>query len=217
MIRFLLFLAGFKRDVINNLKMDKFHAIAIGCIMLFVGTYATLAWFLFFHTAFNVEWKVALPLGLLFGYFIVCFDRALIASMVVQDKKNGIIFRFVLAILLGIFLSQPVILKIYQQEVGRKADILVGDENTKKQEELDAQYASRISDYQKEIDYCDTIVYKAKQYYKEKTKTFQDEYKGTGGSGLIGYNIRAQRYNIFLKWGDTFFMSKNSLVNSLWY
>jgi len=192
MIKFLLFLSGFKKDVIDNCKMDKFHAIAIGCIMLFVGTYATLAWYLFFNTAFNMGWE-ALPLGILFGYFIVCFDRALIASMIVQKETGGIIFRFILAILLGVFLAQPIILKIYQQEVTRKAELLIGDENTKKQEELDDKYKVRIADYQKEIDRCDTLISKAKQYHENKTKIFQDEYKGTGGSGLVGYNIRAQK------------------------
>ena len=116
MSKFLLFLAGFKEDVINNSKIDKFHAIAIGCIMLFVWIYATLAWYLFFYTAFDMGLE-AIPMGFLFGYFIICFDRALIASMVVQNNKTGIAFRFILAILLGVFLSQPVILKIYQQEV----------------------------------------------------------------------------------------------------
>src|SRR5688572_11446752 len=118
---FLWNIAGFKRNIIATCKIDKYHASVIGALLLMVGIYATIAWSFFFQTL-HANPVLTILAGVFMGAFIVSFDRALIASMA-SGKTNifSLGFRLLLAILLGIFLSQPIILKLYEPEIKRES------------------------------------------------------------------------------------------------
>jgi len=146
-------LGGFKKSIISQCKVDEYHAKIIGLMLFLVGVYATIAWFFFFQTV-SQSVLVSLIAGLFMGFFIVSFDRALIASLSSgKTKVYGLVFRLLLAVLLGVFLSQPIILKLYEPEIIREAQILSDKKVQERQLELKKIYQIELNDYksQKEV------------------------------------------------------------------
>ena len=76
-------LAGFKKDIIKTCKVDSYHAGIIGTLLFIVGIYSALAWTFFFQTV-TANPFMPVVAGLFMGFYIVSFDRALIASMSVS-------------------------------------------------------------------------------------------------------------------------------------
>jgi hypothetical protein len=184
---FILFLSGFKKGVIDHCEMDKFHATIIGAILLIVGIYATSAWCFFFQTVWS-EWYIYLPAGLLLGSFIVCFDRALIASMATasNNKLGGITFRFILAILLGIFLSQPMMLKFFQSDVEIEARALRSEEDSLFQKKLESSYLIKLTPLQTELERLRSEIKESETIYNNAVQGHTGEVQGTSGSGQSG-------------------------------
>ena len=138
-------LSGFKKEIIRESKVDGYHATVIGVLLLVVGVYAMFAWTFFFQTVSDNAF-VPIVAGIFMGFYIISFDRALIASMS-SGKINifSVIFRLVLATLLGVFLAQPMILKFYENDVKRESQIIVDIKNQDSKKELEAIYATDLS------------------------------------------------------------------------
>lgn len=197
---FLWNLAGYQKDIVQHCRVDGYRASIIGLLVLMVGIYATLAWTFFFDTVFDGPIP-ALIAGLFMGAFIVAFDRALIASMA-GGRPNlfSLGFRFLLALLLGIFLSQPMILKFFEPEIEREAQILIDRKIIERKKELETLYApetGRLNSRKKEID--QTLA--AKKADRDKAeKDFKQEMDGSGGTGRRGYeNISKKKEFLLLK------------------
>jgi len=139
---FLWSLTGFKKDIISNRKVDSHYALIIGTLLLIVGIYASFAWTFFFQTVSSTP-LIPAAAGLFMGFYIISFDRALIASMSTGNSNIfSIGFRLILAVLLGVFLAQPMILKFYQNDIKREAQILVDKKNQERKKIFENIYAN---------------------------------------------------------------------------
>lgn len=198
-------LAGFKPDLIRNCKIDEHHATVIGWLLLLVGIYAVLAWTFFFQTVTDSIIAAAIG-GLFMGAFIVSFDRALIASLA-AGKTNflSLGFRLMLAFLLGVFLSQPMILKFYQPEVEREAQIIMDQKVQERKVELQAIYASETENMVEQRDGLIQALDDKEVLVTAAETDFKEEMDGSGGTGQWGYhNVSKQKERIYLRHKDEY-------------
>ena len=186
-------LAGFKKSIIQQCKVDEYHVTIIGLLLLLVGVYATVAWTFFFQTVTD-NMVVAVFGGLFMGAFIVSFDRALIASLA-TGKANALSlgFRLMLALLLGIFLSQPMILKFYEPEINREAEILMDQKILERKAELQNIYESELTTLEDQRVAMSDQLQGKQELLITAEEDFKTEMDGSGGTGRWGYNTVAQQ------------------------
>ncbi|MCP4120268.1 MAG: DUF4407 domain-containing protein [Bacteroidetes bacterium] len=181
-------LAGFKKDIIRHCKIDEFHVTIISVLLLMVGIYATLAWTFFFQTVTD-NLFISITGGLFMGIFIVSFDRALIASLSTGNTNIlSLGFRLMLAFLLGLFLSQPMILKFYEPEVQREAQILMDQKIQERKEEFRLIYATELDNLEDQMSDLESDLDAKKQLLVKAELDFKAEMDGSGGTGQWGYN-----------------------------
>lgn len=192
-IHFLWNLAGFKKEIISECKVDKYHVLIISTLLILVGVYATMAWTFFFQTITDNMFFPILG-GLFMGVFIVCFDRALIASLS-SGKSNtlSLIFRLTLAIMLGVFLSQPMILKFYEPEINREAQIIADQKIQERKEELKKIYAYELENLKSEKLSYETQLKTKHQLLATAENDFKSEMDGSAGTERWGYNVVAKQ------------------------
>jgi len=182
-------LAGFKKDIIRQCKVDEYHVTIISLLLLMVGIYATLAWTFFFQTVTD-SFFISIIGGLFMGTFIVAFDRALIASLSTGNANVlSLGFRLMLAFLLGLFLSQPMILKFYEPEVQREAQILMDQKNQERKEEFKLIYATEMTSLEEQMSTLRDEIDNKKQLLVSAELDFKAEMDGSGGTGQWGYNV----------------------------
>ena len=195
---FLWNLAGFKKSIISKCGIDNFHAKIIGVLLSIVGIYATLAWTFFFQT-FTQNIFIAVLAGLFMGGFIVSFDRALISSLS-SGKTNffSLGFRFILAILLGIFLAQPMILRFYQPEISREVEILADKKVQERKTELEGLYQTDLANLQSQKTALQAEIDNTQQLFVGAEKDFKTEMDGSAGTKKYGYStVAKQKEKIF--------------------
>jgi hypothetical protein len=161
-------ISGHQKEIMLQTKIDGFRAVIIGSMLVMVGIYATLAWTFFFSTVTHNVF-LSLMCGFFAGTFIVFFDRAIISTLS-SGKRNlwALGFRFLLAILLGAFLAQPIILKVYERDIKREAVLLIDLKRQERKAELDKLYASEVSSLLKRRDELKALVDKQNQQMTEK-------------------------------------------------
>ena len=184
---FLWNLAGYQKDIVQHCRVDGYHATIIGSLVLMVGIYAGIAWSFFFGTVFDNPFA-AIGAGLFMGAFIVAFDRALIASLA-GGKPNifSLAFRMLLALLLGVFLSQPMILKFFEPEIKREAQILVDRKIMERKQELENLYAPETGALLTRKRELEKQLADRKADRDKAEKDFRQEMDGSGGTGKRGY------------------------------
>lgn len=191
--RILWAISGHQREIIATTKVDSYRATIVGAILLMVGIYATLAWTFFFSTVMG-NIVTAIIGGLFAGFFILLFDRALICS-ISYGKRNiwALGFRFLLALILGVFLSQPIIMKLYEPDIRREAAILVDKKNQERRRELEQIYSTEITALQTRKNDLNTALLDKKNQLLVNEEAFKKEMDGTGGTGRWGYNTVSQK------------------------
>jgi hypothetical protein len=165
----------------------------VGAILLMVGIYATLAWTFFFSLVIQ---NIALAFmgGLFAGFFILLFDRALICS-ISYGKRNiwALLFRFALALLLGVFLSQPIILKLYEPDIKREAGILIDKKNQERKMELEKIYAIEVQTLKERQGFIINSLNNKQKQLLTNEQAFKQEMDGSAGTGRWGYNTVSQK------------------------
>lgn len=188
MTRFLWWLAAADADVLQECKTEKERYRIIGVSVLVTWMFATLSWGYFFSTIVNDDMIVA-GLALFFGFAILSVDRTLIAAM---SRTNGsikvmpVIFRLVLAVTIGLFISQPVVLMLFKKDIDTQLEL-------GKQAKLDAYRAQLVKLNAGQMATLQQSLDQGRQQLAQKTaemKVYKDGYiketDGTGGSGRIG-------------------------------
>ena len=186
-------LAGFKKDIIKTCKVDSYHSGIIGTLLFIVGIYSALAWTFFFLTVTSNPFMPVIA-GLFMGFYIVSFDRALIASMSSGSTNlYSIGFRLLLATLLGIFLAQPMILKFYEPDIKREAQILVDKKNQERKKELEIVYKFDADQLKQQKTDLENILSNKEKLLNHAETDFKTEMDGSGGTKRWGYNIVSQQ------------------------
>lgn len=213
---FLWSIAGFNKSLIEDSKVDRFHAKIIGVLLLIVGVYATLAWSFFFQTVSD-NFLISLIGGLFMGYFILSFDRALIASLSSgKTKLFSLIFRLILAFLLGIFLSQPMILKFYQHEIKKEASIIFIEKIKEQKIKLDELYNADIENLMNRKSNLQHQLTEKEKLFLNAEKDFKQEMDGTGGTKKRGYStISKQKEKIYTQHKSDLNLLKNKNILEL--
>lgn len=200
--RFLWWLAAADGDILKDCKADKERYRIVGIAVLVTWMFATLAWGYFFSTIIY-DGMIVGALALFFGFAILSIDRSLIAAMSRNDNKNKFVpvaFRLLLAVTIGLFISQPVVLMLFQKDI--QAQIVLNKQSKLDtfRKELVVLNAAHKSEVQGALDGLNAEV-KAKE---DQVKDYKDAYiretDGTGGSGRIGeLAIARVKKNEYLK------------------
>ena len=191
---FLWNISGHKKEIIEKCETDKYAASIIGALLVIVGLYATLAWTFFIGTVSDASLFLIIPFGIFAGLFIVLFDRAIISSMA-SGKTNlfALAFRFVLAIILGVFLSQPVILKLYESDINKEAKIVFGQKVQEQQSVLQGQYSEEINALTDEKEALLLALAQKANIVNQSKEAFKEEMDGSGGTGIYGYSTVSKK------------------------
>ncbi|MBV8253190.1 MAG: DUF4407 domain-containing protein [Chitinophaga sp.] len=186
--KFLWWLSAADTDILKECKTEKERYRIIGIAVFVTWMFATLAWGYFFSTIVSDD-MIVLALALFFGFAILSIDRTLIAAMTRSNGNNKwmpVVFRLLLAITIGLFISQPVVLMLFKKDITAQLEI-------NKQTKIDAFKDSLVKQNAVQRQSFLTDLDKLNKNIAQKeaeTKGYKDGYiketDGTGGSGRIG-------------------------------
>jgi len=173
-------------ELIQECKSDKNRAKIIGAGVAFTWLYATVAWIYFWSINISSIW-IAIPLGILIGFGILSIDRMLIAS-ISKKKKSwiAISFRVLLALLLGAFIAQPILLWMFDKDIKQEIAIVQDIKVQEKRIELQRVYNTEKIELQNRQQAL--LDQKSSKYtaLELAEKEYIKEIDGTGGSGKYG-------------------------------
>ncbi|MEM9051511.1 MAG: DUF4407 domain-containing protein [Bacteroidota bacterium] len=173
-------------EVIKDCTSDRNRAKIIGAGVLFTWLYATVAWIYFWSISITSPF-IYISLGIFIGFGILTIDRMLISSMG-KGRKNlvAIGFRVILAMFLGAFIAQPIILWMFEKDINSEVAIIHDQKTQEKRAELEALFSSEtklLNDQKTDISNETTALY---QEVQQAESEYLKEIDGTGGSGNYG-------------------------------
>ncbi len=186
--RFLWWMATVDPEVMQDCGPERERYRIIGMSVMVTWLFATLAWGYFFSTILDDELVVG-GLAIFFGLAILAIDRNLIAAM---SKNKGssswlpVLFRLGLAVTIGLFLSQPIVLMLFQKDI--QSQILLNKEKKMEtfRQQLITLNAPLTSDYQNHIKELKAAELVGDNRVLGLKDAYIKETDGTGGSGKIG-------------------------------
>ncbi|WP_400262225.1 DUF4407 domain-containing protein [Sphingobacterium sp. SG20118] len=121
---FFLYCAGIHEETLRKYPQEHNKYVAIGATIFFTGLFASLSggyamYFVFSGT--YLDWLLAIVFGLIWGLMIFNMDRYIVLS--INKSKTGsfqflqALPRILLAILIGVVISRPLELKIFDKEI----------------------------------------------------------------------------------------------------
>ncbi|HUS86983.1 MAG TPA: DUF4407 domain-containing protein [Bacteroidales bacterium] len=183
-------------ESIKECESDRNRSRIIGLGVMFTWLYATIAWTYFWSLNIDNPF-IYVALGIFLGFGILTIDRMLIAS-INKYRKNlfALGFRIILALFLGAFIAQPLVLWMFEQDIDTEISILQDRKVQEKQVELEQIYSSErnsLENRRNEIvtersDKYGTLEVAEQEYLKE--------IDGTGGSmryGIAGVAVEKQK------------------------
>ncbi len=196
---FLMICSGANIHLLKKSPSEWNKFAGIGGIVLFTAIFATISAGYAMFTVFDNLWA-SVGFGILWGLMIFNLDRYIVSSI----KKTGTwwnqilmtIPRLILATFLGIIISKPLELKIFEKEVNKQLNTII--QRNKKQ--LQAEMSGRILQQSGPFDL-------EKKQIQNQIKTYQLAYdsasvelekeilgKHSGlTSGKVGYGTNAKR------------------------
>ena len=173
-------------EIIKECKSDANRAKIIGLGVLFTFLYATIAWIYFWSISIASPW-IFVPLGLFMGFGILTIDRILISS-IKSGKINLIptIFRVLLAVALGTFIAQPIILWMFNDDLQGEIKIL---NDVKIEERNQSLLAIKASESYSLLSQKESLESRLSSKYldvQEARQSYTMEIDGTGGSKRFG-------------------------------
>jgi hypothetical protein len=131
MQRFFQFLSKTDRDAMNSpccTRVARMTQTSLGIMVLLTGVLAFFSGSYAIYTAFaNHAWAsfVAIPLGLLYCFMIIIFDREIVGAQV----KKAVWVRLPLAIIIGFIVAVPLELRLLQDSIDKQLVVLSQEEN----------------------------------------------------------------------------------------
>ena len=196
---FLLICSGANVHLLKKSPSEWNKYAGIGGIVLFTAVFATLSAGYAMFTVFD-EIYISVIFGILWGLMIFNLDRYIVSSI----KKTGTFWnqffmampRLILAGFLGIVISKPLELKIFEKEVDKQLNTIIQRNKTQLQKTLNGRILQQAGPFITE-----------KQKIQEQLKTFQVAYDSaavelereilgtkTGlTSGKVGFGSNAKR------------------------
>lgn len=155
MSEMMLWLSGVDRDVLSHCERERNKFVAMGGTVLTTASLAFLAATFTIHEFLHAPLVFALLLGIGWAFAIMNLDRWLLISIRRQDTPGKTIAmalpRVVLALLIGAVIAHPLVLRVFEKEIGNQATIDKNEALAKGKEDLRTQFAA-IGELEGEAD-----------------------------------------------------------------
>lgn len=181
-------------EAIEHSESDRYRAKIIGLGVMFTWIYATIAWTYLWSTNIDSPF-IYVPLGLFIGFGILTIDRMLIAS-ISKHRRNlvAIALRVILALFLGAFIAQPLILWMFNQDIDTEIAIIQEDKVLEKQAKLEELYSIEKASLANQIEEVNLEKQESLDELEQSEAEYLAEIDGTGGSMRYGIaGIAAQK------------------------
>jgi hypothetical protein len=140
--RFLVWLSGANRQILESTPNDRAKYVGIGTLILLPGLMGTVSMMFALTTVLNFKPWVALPFALGWGLAIICMDRVFVVTL--QRKRSWLaIPRIMLALLLGLVISTPFVLQIFRPEIEQE---IVKLQNAQATQFIGSAASSKVAD-----------------------------------------------------------------------
>ncbi|RYE20140.1 MAG: DUF4407 domain-containing protein [Sphingobacteriales bacterium] len=207
--RFFWFCSGAHIDTLKKYPIEHNKYIGIGATIFFTALFAALSggyamYFVFSGNAFAVGF--AILFGLLWGTAIFNMDRYIVSSINKEGSTNQQILqaspRILLAIMIGIVISRPLELKIFDKEIRQKLKTAYIKGQKNKIDTLQKTYQQKYTmemgktgELKKEKDSLEKDINRTR--FQLNQEVFGDKTNQT--SGVVGYGTYAKQKAQVLK------------------
>ncbi|WP_124639395.1 MULTISPECIES: DUF4407 domain-containing protein [Amniculibacterium] len=195
----LLICSGGNIHILKKTPSEWNKFAGIGGIVLFTAVFAALSSFYAIFTIFDDLW-ISLGFALLWGLMIFNLDRYIVSSI----KKTGSFWnqilmtipRFILAGFLGIVISKPLELKIFEKEINKQLNTIIERNKKQLQTEMNGRILQQSGPFETEKKQIQQKVADYQKSYDSAAVELEKEILGTKTgltSGKIGYGSNAKR------------------------
>ena len=197
--QFLVICSGSNVHILKKTPSEWNKFAGIGGIVLFTAVFATLSAGYAMFTIFDDIWA-SVGFAILWGLMIFNLDRYIVSSI----KKTGTwwnqilmaIPRLILATFLGIIISKPIELKIFEKEVNKQLNTIIQRNKTKLQAEMNGRIMQQSGPFDTEKKQIQAKTKKKKKSYDSAAVELEKEILGKQSSltsGKVGYGTNAKR------------------------
>ncbi|HBR11412.1 MAG TPA: DUF4407 domain-containing protein [Chryseobacterium sp.] len=196
---FLMLCSGTNIHLLKKSPTEWNKFAGIGGIVLFTAIFATLSAGYAMFTVFDNLWT-AIGFGILWGLMIFNLDRYIVSSI----KKTGTwwnqilmtIPRLILAVFLGIIISKPLELKIFEKEVNKQLNTIIQRNKKQLQTEMNGRIMQQSGPFQKEKTGIQNQIKNYQLAYDSASVELEKEILGKQSgltSGKVGFGSNAKR------------------------
>ena len=197
--QFLIICSGGNLHILRKTPSEWNKFAGIGGIVLFTAVFATLSAGYAMFTVFDDLW-VSAGFGLLWGLMIFNLDRYIVSSI----KKTGTwwnqilmaIPRLILATFLGIIISKPLELKIFEKEVNKQLNTIIQRNKTQLQAEMNGRILQQSGPFETEKKQIANKIANYQKSYDSAAVELEKEILGKQSgltSGKVGFGSNAKR------------------------
>ena len=197
--QFLMICSGANLHILRKSPIEWNKYAGIGGIVLFTAIFATLSASYAMYTVFENEFT-AVGFGILWGLMIFNLDRYIVSSI----KKTGTFWnqffmavpRLILATFLGIVISKPLELKIFEKEVNKQLNTIIQRNKTELQKTMNGRILQQSGPFAEEKSQIQKQIAAKQTSLDSATLELEKEILGkqTGlTSGKVGFGSNAKR------------------------
>lgn len=197
--KFLLICSGANIHIIRKTPSEWNKFAGIGGIVLFTAIFATLSAAYAMYTIFDNLWT-SIGFGILWGLMIFNLDRYIVSSI----KKTGTwwnqilmaIPRLILATFLGIIISKPLELKIFEKEVNKQLNTIIQRNKTELQKQMNGRILQQSGPFETEKKQISEKIAQYQKSYDSAAVELEKEILGKQSgmtSGKVGFGTNAKR------------------------
>lgn len=197
--QFMMICSGANIHILRKTPSEWNKFAGIGGIVLFTSVFATLSAGYAMFTVFDNIWT-SVGFGILWGLMIFNLDRYIVSSI----KKTGTAWnqilmaipRLILAIFLGIIISKPLELKIFEKEVNKQLNTIIQRNKKQLQGEMNGRILQQSGPFETEKKQIAGKIATYQASYDSAAVELEKEILGTKTgvtSGKEGYGPNAKR------------------------
>lgn len=197
--KFLMVCSGGNIHILRKTPSEWNKFAGIGGIVLFTAVFATLSAGYAMFTVFDNIWA-SIGFGILWGLMIFNLDRYIVSSI----KKTGTwwnqilmaIPRLILATFLGIIISKPLELKIFEKEVNKQLNTIIQRNKKQLQGEMSGRILQQSGPFEAEKKQISDKVVQYQKSYDSAAVELEKEILGKQSgltSGKEGFGPNAKR------------------------
>ncbi|MBT0548798.1 DUF4407 domain-containing protein [Riemerella anatipestifer] len=196
---FLLVCSGANIHILKKTPSEWNKFSGIGGIVFFTAVFATLSAGYAIYTIFD-NFYISLIFALIWGLMIFNLDRYIVSSI----KKTSswwqqilmAVPRLILATFLGIIISKPLELKIFEKEINKQLNTIIQRNNKELQQEMQSRILTQSSPFETEKKQIQEKILTYQKAYDSASVELEKEVLGKSSaltSGKEGFGPNAKR------------------------